>query len=274
MSAPSPVANSLSIDLCGEFGQPTFGIELPVFALKKPSAVVQRRRWLQDEILSLASCYPTGEPVTDMAKRLGRSPAAVYGKARRMGLSRPQRGNFAPVVDEVPPEQIEITWPASAPALDLVQTTPANPPFLPPVEMPVPAPRQAKPFRLTALGGRQTVWTPDLVRRLVLLWVAGFHHTTIAEALDLTPCGVSSKAVRISLPYRAGVELSKDVAAARRTDAAGGTLPKVLTTSSGIQFIGKHCNLTGIWFYARRGTHTSVEAKLTLHYTRMQQSAF
>lgn len=248
--------------------------EVPVFVPNPPPAVTSKRRWLQDEILSLASCYPTGEPVADMAKRLGRSSTAVYGKARRMGLSRPQRGVLAAAVDEVQPAQIEIKWPDLAPVLDLVPPTPGNPPFLPPVAVPVPAPRQAKPFRLTALGGRQTVWTPDLVRRLILLWVAGFHHTTIAEVLDLTPCGVSSKAVRISLPYRAGVDLSKDVLVARRVDVAGGTVPKVLTTSGGIQFIGRHCNLTGIWFYARRGTHTCVEAKLTLHYARMQQSAF
>lgn len=265
-------ALSLASDPFSGVGQPTFDIELLVFVPQKPC--VPRRRWLQDEILSLASYYPAGEPVADMAKRLGRSPTAVYGKARRMGLSRPQRGTPAIVVEAVPVEQIELELPAPTLAFDLVPPTPANPPFLPPVELPAAALKPAKPFRLTALGGRQTVWTPDLVRRLVLLWVAGFHHTTIAEVLDLTPCGVSSKAVRISLPYRSGVELSKDVAAARRTDAAGGAVPKVLTTSSGIQFIGKHCNLTGIWFYARRGTHTSVEAKLTLHYARMQAAAF
>ncbi len=203
------------------------------------------------------------------------------------------------VVDEVPPEQIEIAWPAPAPALDLVPPTPANPPFLPPVEMPAPAPaldlvpptpanspflppvempapapRQAKPFRLTALGGRQTVWSPELVDRLILLWVAGFHHTAIAEVLGLTPCGVSSKAVRISLPYRAGVDLSKDVAAARRVDAAGGTVPKFLITASGQRLTRKRCNLTGIWFYGDAGTHTCVEAKLTLHYDRMRAAAF
>lgn len=140
--------------------------------------------------------------------------------------------------------------------------------------MPAPAPRQVKPFRLTALGGRQTVWTPELVDRLILLWVAGFHHTVIAEVLALTPCGVSSKAVRISLPYRAGVDLSKDVAAARRADAAGGIVPKFLMTASGHRRILKRCNVAGNLFYGEAGTHTCVEAKLTLHYDRMRGSAF
>lgn len=246
--------------------------ELPVFMPKPPCATSCRRRWLQDEILSLASCYPTGEPVADMAKRFGRSPTAIYGKARRMGLSRPQRGTLAIVVEAVPMEQIEMAL--VAPDLDLVPPTPANPPFLPPLEMPAAVPKPAKPYRVTALGGRQTVWTPDLVRRLVLLWVAGFHHTTIALVLGLTSCGVSSKAVRISLPYRAGMKLSKDVAAARRTDAMGGAVPKFLMTASGHRLIGKWCNLTGVWFYGRAGTHTCVEAKLTLHYDRMRGSAF
>ena len=135
-------------------------------------------------------------------------------------------------------------------------------------------PKQSKPFRLTPLGGRQTVWTPELVHRLVLLWVAGFHHTTIAEVLGLTPCGVSSKAVRVSLPFRRGVELSKDAAAARLVDAAGGPLPKVVLTRFGKPMTGKSCKMNSNWFYGDSGTHTSVEAKLTLHYTRMQQSPF
>lgn len=267
-------ALSLAVDpFCGS-GQPTFDIELPVFAPQKPTVVVSRRRWLQDEILSLASCYPAGEPVADISKRLGRSLTAVYGKARRLGLSRPQRG-CVPVemLREAPIEQIEMALPP--PALDLLPTTPADPPFAPPVEMPCAVKLRCspKPFRLTTLGGRETVWSADQVRRLILLWVAGFHHTTIAEVLDLTPCGVSSKAVRISLPYRGSVTLSRDMAAARLVDAAGGPVPKMITTATGQQVIGKRCNLTGNWFYAERGVHTCVEAKLTLHYSRMQ-SAF
>lgn len=246
--------------------------ELPSFLPALPIAAVSKRRWLQEEILSLASSYPGGEPVADISRRHGRSLAAVYGKARRMGLSRPQRATSSTVVEDVLPEKIEMTLPASK--LDLLPPTPANPPFLPPLEMPAAALKPAKPYRVTALGGRQTVWTPDLVRRLILLWVAGFHHTTIAEVLRLTACGVSSKAVRISLPYRAGQALSKDVAAARRTDAMGGEVPKFLMTASGHRLIGKWCNLTGIWFYGRAGTHTCVEAKLTLHYDRMRGSAF
>jgi len=130
----------------------------------------------------------------------------------------------------------------------------------------------AKPFRLTPLGGRQTVWSPELVRRLILLWVAGFHHTVIAEVLDLTPCGVSSKAVRISLPYRGTMKLSKNVTEARRVDTAGGAIPPFIVDGAGRHLIGKACNLSGVFFFGPRGTRTSVEAKLTLHYDRMRQS--
>ena len=182
------------------------------------------------------------------------------------------------VVDEALPEQIEMAVPVPVPALDLVPPTPDSPPFFPPVEMPAlppaPALRQAKPFRLTALGGRLTVWTPELVDRLILLWVGGYHHTVIAEVLDLTPCGVASKANRISLPFRAGVDLSKDVAAARRADAAGGIVPKFIMTASGRRLTRKRCNLTGTWFYGDAGTRTCAEAKMTLYYDRMQSAAF
>ena len=251
---------------------PTCDAEMPVVVVNQPPAVSSRRRWLQEEILSLTSHYPAGDPVADISKWLGRSSTAIYGKARRLGLSRPHRGTPVLVVENIPPEQIEITLPA--PTLDLVAPTPANPPFLPPVATPAPVRKPAKPFHLTPLGGRQTVWSPDVVRRLILLWVAGFHHTIIAEVLGLTPCGVSSKAVRVSLPYRGTTKLSKDVTAARRVDAMGGPIPLSITDTAGRQFIGKACNLSGIIFYAARGIHTSVEAKLTLHYDRMRQAAF
>jgi len=104
--------------------------EMPFVLVNSPFVAGCRRRWLQEEILSLASCYPTGEPVTDISERFGRSITAIYGKARRLGLSRPLRGALAPVVDAAPLEQIEMAL--SAPPLDLVAPTPANPPFLPP----------------------------------------------------------------------------------------------------------------------------------------------
>lgn len=245
--------------------------EMPVVLVNLPPAASNRRRWLQEEILSLTSRYPAGDPVADISKWLGRSSTAIYGKARRLGLSRPQRGTSVLVVESIPPKQIEMAPPA--PTLDLVAPTPANPPFLPPVEAPAPVRKPAKPFHLTPLGGRQTVWSPELVRRLILLWVAGFHHTVIAEVLDLTPCGVSSKAVRISLPYRGSLKLSKDVAEARRVDAVGGAVPLVIVDGTGRPLIGKTCNLSGIFFFGSRGTRTSVEAKLTLHYDRMRQAA-
>lgn len=92
--------------------------------------------------------------------------------------------------------------------------------------------------------------------------------------LGLTPCAVSSKAVRISLPYRSSMKLSKDVAEARRVDAVGGVIPSFIVDGEGRHLTGKACNLSGIFFFGPRGTHTSVEAKLTLHYDRMRQSAF
>lgn len=246
--------------------------ELPDLLSNRPVAAISRRRWLQEEVLSLVSCYPAGEPVADISNRLGRSSAAVYGKARRLGLSRPQRRTPVSVVEGISAGQIEMALPI--PSLDLVPPTPTQPAFLPPVEMPAPIRKPARPFRLTPLGGRQTVWTPELVHRLILLWVAGFHHATIAEVLDLTPCGVSSKAVRVSLPYRGSVKLLKDVAAARRVDAAGGPIPLSIMDAAGRQISGKTCNLSGNFFYGERGIHTSVEAKLTLHYDRMRQAAF
>jgi hypothetical protein len=245
--------------------------EMPVVLVSLLPAAGCRRRWLREEILWLTSRYPVGEPVADISKWLGRSPAAIYGKARRLGLSRPQRRTSALAVECVLLDEIETALPVPAP--DLVAPIPANPPFLPPVEAPAAVRKPAKPFHLTPLGGRQTVWSPDLVRRLILLWVAGFHHTVIAEVLDLTPCGVSSKAVRISLPYRGSLKLSKDVTEARRVDAVGGAIPPFIVDGRGRHLTGKACNLSGIFFFGSRGTRTSVKAKLTLHYDRMRQAA-
>ena len=70
------------------------------------------------------------------------------------------------------------------------------------------------------------------------------------------------------------MELSKDVAAARRVDAAGGEVPKVIITASGRKLTRKRCNMTGAWFYGDAGTHTCAEAKMTLYYDRMQATAF
>lgn len=127
--------------------------------------------------------------------------------------------------------------------------------------------------RRTPLNGRQITWTPEMVHRLVVLWVARFHYSTIAEVLVVTPRAASSKASRVSLPSHCGMVLSKDVDAARRVDALNIPMPKILVTRTGQQLIGRQCNLSGNWFYGSCGIRTSVETKLTEYYKRMQSAA-
>lgn len=119
-------------------------------------------------------------------------------------------------------------------------------------------------YRWTRLAGRLTVWTPQLVARLAVLWSAGFHHETISDVLDVGPRAASSKASRIGLPARGTLlPLSKDIETARRLDEQEKPAPKVLKLKSGHEVIGRQCRLSGMWFYGMRGTHTSPEAKLT-----------
>ena len=119
-------------------------------------------------------------------------------------------------------------------------------------------------YSWTRLDGRQTVWTPQLVARLAVLWSAGYHHGTISDVLDVGPRAASSKASRIGLPARRTLlPLSKDMDAARRLDEMEKPAPKTLKLKSGREVIGRPCSLSGIWFYGLRGTHTSPEAKLT-----------
>ena len=143
-------------------------------------------------------------------------------------------------------------------------------PLPPPAPSPAPAPvRVPKPYRVTRLGGRECVWNEGLVERLIRLWAAGFHHAVISEVLGVGARAASTKATRISLPARKGADLSRDVEAARRLDAAGREVPKALRDAEGKLRLGKHCALTGAWFYGPAGIHTCPEAKQTLHYRRM-----
>ena len=118
-------------------------------------------------------------------------------------------------------------------------------------------------YRWTCLDGRQTTWTPQLVARLAVLWSGGFHHETISDVLDVGPRAASSKASRVGLPARGRMLLSRDMDAARRVDEAEKPAPRKLRTTNGREVTGRYCNLSGLWFYGLKGTHTSPEAKLT-----------
>lgn len=195
------------------------------------SNVQLRKPWAAPDVSALFARYPTAEPVRDIASLLGRSPGSVRSKARRLGLRRPKR-NAAPL------------------------------PALPTKPLP-------KPYRLTPIGGREVTWSRSLTDRLVRLWVANFHHLTISKVLGVGPRAASSKATRISLPPRgSNVVLSRNLDEAFRLDARGGDVPKTIQIPDGRAFVGKFCNLTGLWFYAPRGsgTHTSAQAKDSLFY--------
>ena len=197
-----------------------------------------RRRWDDDEIAFLRARYSdVSQPVRAIAGLLARSPASVRAKARRLCLRRLR---------------------------PLTSCTPQLPPSPPAV--PACAPNS---YRLTRLGGREHVWNEDRVHRMIRLWVAGYHHTVISEVLGVGARAASTKASRISLPARTGVDLSHDVEAARRLDVAGREVPKALRDAQGKLRVGKHCNLTGAWFYGPVGIHTCPEAKQTLHYQRL-----
>lgn len=232
-----------------------------------PLGTGTRRRWEDDEVIVLRARYPdTAYPVADIAGSLGRSPASVRGKARRLGLRRADPAATAPLSPEaaslphgaLPFRPAEpIAWQARAESGGRVGGSP----------VPTVAP---KPYRVTRLGGRESVWDEDRVRRLIRLWTAGFHHTVVSEVLGVGARAASTKATRISLPARKASGLSRDIEAARRLDAAGREVPKALRDAKGKWRLGKHCVLTGAWFYGPTGVHTCPEAKQTLYYERMR----
>ena len=121
----------------------------------------------------------------------------------------------------------------------------------------------ANQYTWTRLSGRLTVWTPQMVTRLAVLWAAGFHHEIISDVLDVGPRAASSKASRMGLPARGHLLLSKDIEAARQIDEQETPAPKTLKSSCGRELIRKQCSLSGMWFYAVRGMHVSPEDRLT-----------
>ena len=232
-----------------------------------PLGTGARRRWEDDEVIVLRARYPdTAYPVVDIAGSLGRSPASVRGKARRLGLRR------ADPVAAAPPSPEAVPLPRGALPFRPAEPTAASQTRAESggrvggSSVPTVAP---KSYRVTRLGGRECVWNGGLVERLIRLWAAGFHHTVISEVLGVGARAASTKATRISLPARKGANLSRDVEAARRLDAAGREVPKALRDAEGKLRLGKHCALTGAWFYGPAGIHTCPEAKQTLHYRRM-----
>lgn len=63
-------------------------------------------------------------------------------------------------------------------------------------------------------------WKDPEIARLIHLWHGNFHHSCIAQVLEVTPSSVSSVASRRNFPARARPSLIKDVALARSYDAA------------------------------------------------------
>lgn len=222
--------------------------EPAVEATPKPQAInafARAQKWGETEISQLLARYPTTESVKLISADLARTVGSVRSKAYRLGLRRPSRHKT--------PEnrQLEIVFG---------------------IPLPPKAIKLSRPFKYTKLGGREEVWSDDLISRLARLWAANFHRDTISVVLGVSATAVSSKANLRGMPARNRKLLSKDLTAAQRTDALPEPAPKVLVDIEGRQLIGKRCNLTGHFFYGPMGIRTSTEAKHTLYYQRLQGS--
>lgn len=227
---------------------------LPVIEVAAAAPVSARRgAWPAASVALLLADYPTSRPVRDIAAELGRSPGAIYAKARRLDLKRPRReaapGGPGGAAVPRPPDS-----PSSTPALQLV---------LP--GLPAPEPRPKGRVERTKSGGRAGLWTRDdgaMSVRLERLFLAGFRDTTIAAVLGVTPVAVFSRAWAINLPRRDPKTLRDDVETARWIDREAAPLPEAVACwRRGKVLTRRRCNVKGDPFWGERGSRYSNDAR-------------
>ena len=203
---PAPSAPDTSADCSVEF---------------TPTTRAPPRRWSDANVVVLKADYPTPRPVRDIGAELGRSVSAIYGKARRLKLKRPQRGT-APLPSAAPLPDLFMT-----PAAEIAEQAALPPPIA------KPPPSRKQVTKRTKLGGREGRWVRNdgaLSVRMERLHLAGFHDKVIAAVLGLTSAAVLTRAWAINCPEREAAGLRYDVETARLVDRQAAPLPKTVVS--------------------------------------------
>jgi hypothetical protein len=262
------------------------------FALCETGACVQakhavrvqprtRQPWSATSIRALISDYSTAIPVIDIAARLGRSKGSIYGKAGRLGLRRPARKN------PNPESAVALDFPTRAMADEIraLVTSADNPivvtgPIIISGEEPKPEPppppavpvdgkntEPPRPYLLTPVDGRLSVWFPDMVERMMRLWLANVNHDVIAEVLGpaITGKAVQSKYKRVGLFPRHGLILNRDIEFARAIDRQAAPLPKVIRDHRNKPSRLRRCAMSGVLCYTDKDMY-SPQYKQTKRY--------
>ena len=241
-----------------------------------------RRPWSDMCVSVLRADYPTSTPVSDIAARLGRSIGSLYGKARRLELRRPPRGKRPkPVVapgeaKSAMADDGRAQMPAAGnPTVVNGQAALANEPPPPPSASGLIAcTGEIKP-RLsirTRVGGRPSVWFPQVTERLMRLWLANVHPKVIGDVLGpqragrkVTASAVSTRGTWVGLPSRFGLTLVRDRDVASEFDRQAAPLPKTIRHGRETADL-RICPLTGTPFYSRNKNRLSKQAKATMYY--------
>ena len=240
-----------------------------------------RRRWGDPCVSVLLANYPTSIPVIDIALRLGRSKGSIYGKARRLGLRRPMRQSKRPepvgleneckpaTADEIPNRRISADNPVAVTEAIVVQDEEEKP-ELPPPLIPIDQTDVAlpRPYVRTKLEGRLTVWFPELVERMMRLWLANVHHTVIAQVLgpEMTGGAVQRKAHRVGMLPRHGLTLIMDLAVAQEIDRQAAPLPRVIRDHRGKPWHLRICGGSEVACYRPNTSRLSPQAMETKWY--------
>ena len=193
--------------------------------LRKPSG---KTPWTVSDVQQLISCWIEGLTGVAIAAQLGRSPGAVYSKARRLGLPKRQRKLLCRV-----PATIRALrqHPQSSPSADVSGNYPSLERFIEKLRAPAPARfplpqdllrRIEKARRESGLDllprlevfapatgapriGKQKhayarTWTPELEHELSLRVWAGQYYRDIAEAMAMSAATVASRMTLLEIP--------------------------------------------------------------------------
>jgi DNA-binding CsgD family transcriptional regulator len=195
--------------------------------LRKPSG---KTPWTGSDVHQLIAWWVEGLTGVAIAEQLGRSPGAVYSKARRLGLPRRQRKLLcrAPAAIEALRQH-----PQSSPSADVRGDHPSLERFIEQLRAPAPAParfplpqdlsrridaarREAGLDLLPRLEvlapapgapriGKQKAafartWTPELEHELSLRVWAGQYYKDIAEAMAMSTPTVASRMTLLEIP--------------------------------------------------------------------------
>jgi hypothetical protein len=237
------------------------------------------RRWLPPEVRQLIGCWIAGVRGVSIAGELGRSPGAIYGKAKRLGLpkrdrkalialhaGRPDNGSVpVPATNGVarndkpgfPAEAASVVSQSSmCGTIDLRGGEAVLPPLAHPIAV---EPSAVVISPETRPRRRRAVWSYELDWELSLRCFSGQHPNAIAREMahyGVTASALASRFTRLELPRRVRADL---------VDRYDPALAERIIRETGYRFI--RCPFKKHHFWTRnRGARFSEAGKKSAEY--------